>query len=402
MRISTNQMQQQGVNSMLEQQALLAKTQLQVSTGKRILTPADDPAAAAQVLSLTQEKAVTGQYQSNADAANSRLSLEDQTLSGIGDLLQRVRGLAVQANNATLSNENRASIAQEVRQSLDSLLGLANVKDANNEYLFSGYQGSTQPFSRNAAGGFSYSGDEGQRYLQIGPARQVAVGDSGTDVFRAIRNGNGVFTTQENLLNTGSGVIDPGTATSGFVPDTYTLAFTQALPTAPITYTVTGAVSGVVTSGTYTSDSTIAFNGVQTNVTGTPANGDSFTVTPSANQDIFTTLQSLANALETPVSGAASRAHLNNAINRTLVDLDQGLGNILDVRAKAGARINAIDAQKGINDGFKLQVQTTLSTLQDLDYTEAVSRLNLQLTGLQAAQQSFIKIQGLSLFNFLR
>ncbi len=402
MRISTNQMQQQGVNSMLEQQALLAKTQLQVSTGKRILTPADDPAAAAQVLSLTQEKEVTAQYQSNAGVANARLSMEDQTLSGVSDLLQRVRGLAVQGNNATLSNENRASIAQEVRQRLDELLGLANVKDANNEYLFSGYQGGTQPFSQNAAGGFTYSGDEGQRYLQIGPMRQVAVGDSGTEVFRAIRNGNGAFTTQENPLNTGSGVIDPGTATSGFVPDTYTLAFIQASPTAPITYTVTGAVSGVVASGTYTSDSTIAFNGVQTKVAGTPASGDSFTVTPSANQDIFTTLQSFANALETPVSGAASRAHLNNAINRTLVDLDQGLGNILDIRAKIGARINAIDAQKGVNDGFELQIQTTLSSLQNLNYTEAVSRLNLQLTGLQAAQQSFIKIQGLSLFNFIR
>jgi flagellar hook-associated protein 3 FlgL len=402
MRISTNQMQQQGVNSMLEQQALLAKTQLQVSTGKRILTPADDPAAAAQVLSLIQEKEVTGQYQSNADAANWRLSLEDQTLSGVGDLLQRVRGLAVQANNASLNNENRVSIAQEVRQRLDELLGLANVKDANNEYLFSGYQGGTRPFSQNAAGGFTYSGDEGQRYLQIGPTRQVAVGDSGTEVFRAIRNGNGAFTTQENPLNTGSGVIDPGTATSGFVQDTYTLAFTQALPTAPITYTVTGAVSGVVTSGTYTSGSSIAFNGAQTKVTGTPANGDSFTVTPSANQDVFTTLQSFVKALETPVSGVASQAHLNNAINRTIIDLDQGLGNILDVRAKVGARINAIDAQKGINDGFKLQVQTTLSSLQDLNYAEAVSRLNLQLTGLQAAQQSFIKIQGLSLFNFIR
>lgn len=72
------------------------------------------------------------------------------------------------------------------------------------------------------------------------------------------------------------------------------------------------------------------------------------------------------------------------------------------MRATVGARLNAVDAQKDVNDGFKLQVQETLSKLQDLDYAEAVSRLNLQLTGLQAAQQSFLKIQGLSLFNFLR
>lgn len=402
MRISTNQLQQQGINSMLEQQGKLSKTQLQVSTGRRILTPADDPAAASQVLGLTQQKEVVGQYQSNADAASARLSLEEGVLAGVGDLLQRVRELAVQANNASLSNGDRASIAQEVRQRLDELLALANTKDGNNEYLFAGYQGLTQAFAANATGGFNYNGDEGQRYLQIGPNRQVAVGDSGTSVFRAIRNGNGIFTTQENLANTGTGIIDPGTVNGTFVPDTYTLAFIQVLPTDPVTYTVTGAASGLVASGTYVSGNSISFNGVQTGVAGTPANGDSFSVRPSANQDIFTTVQNFARGLETAISTPAGQAHFNNVMGRTLTDLDRSLDHIIDTRTKVGSRLSAIDAQKDLNDSFELQLQETLSNLQDLDYAEAVSRLNLQITGLQAAQQSFVKIQGLSLFNFLR
>lgn len=402
MRISTNQLQQQGINSMLEQQGKLSKTQLQVSTGRRILTPADDPAAASQVLGLTQQKEVVGQYQSNADAARARLSLEEDTLVGVGDLLQRVKELAVQANNAPLNNSDRASIAQEVRQRLGELLSLSNTKDANNEYLFAGHQGLTQAFSANAAGSFDYNGDEGQRYLQIGANRQVAVGDSGTSVFRAIRNGNGIFTTQENLANTGTGIIDPGTVNGTFVSDTYTLALIRVLPTDPITYTVTGVASGLVASGTYTSGSSISFNGVQTSVTGTPTNGDSFSITPSANQDIFTTVQNFARGLETAISTPAGQAHFNNTMNRTLIDLDRSLDNIIDIRTGVGSRLNAIDAQKDFNDSFKLQLQETLSSLQDLDYAEAVSRLNLQITGLQAAQQSFVKIQGLSLFNFLR
>lgn len=402
MRISTHQLQQQGINSMLEQQGKLSKTQLQVSTGRRILTPADDPAAASQVLGLTQQKEVVGQYQSNADAARARLSLEESALIGVGDLLQRVRELAVQANNAPLSNSDRASIAQEVRQRLDELLSLSNTKDANNEYLFAGYQGLTQAFSPNAAGSFDYNGDEGQRYLQIGPNRQVAVGDSGTSVFRAIRNGNGIFTTQESSANTGTGIIDPGAVNGTFVPDTYTLTFIQVLATDPVTYTVTGVTSGLVASGAYTSGSSINFNGVQTSVSGTPANGDNFSITPSANQDIFTTVQNFARGLETAISTPASQAHFNNTMNRTLIDLDRSLDNVVDIRTRVGSRLNAIDAQKDFNDSFKLQLQETLSNLQDLDYAEAVSRLNLQITGLQAAQQSFVKIQGLSLFNFLR
>jgi flagellar hook-associated protein 3 FlgL len=402
MRISTNQLQQQGINSMLEQQGKLSKTQLQVSTGRRILTPADDPAAASQVLGLTQQKEVVGQYQANADAARARLSLEESALVGVGDLLQRVRELAVQANNAPLSNSDRASIAQEVRQRLDELLNLSNTKDGNNEYLFAGYQGLTQAFTPNAAGSFDYNGDEGQRYLQIGSNRQVAVGDSGTSVFRTIRNGNGIFTTRENAANTGTGIIDPGTVNGTFVSDTYTLAFIQVLSTDPVTYTVTGVASGLVASGAYTNGSSISFNGVQTSVTGTPANGDNFSITPSANQDIFTTVQNFALGLETAISTPSGQAHFNNTMNRTLTDLDRSLDNVIDIRTRVGSRLNAIDSQKDFNDSFKLQLQETLSNLQDLDYAEAVSRLNLQITGLQAAQQSFVKIQGLSLFNFLR
>ena len=402
MRISTNQLQQQGINSMLEQQGKLSKTQLQVSTGRRILTPADDPAASSQVLGLTQQKEVTAQYQANADAARARLSLEESALVGVGDLLQRVRELAVQANNAPLSNSDRASIAQEVRQRLDELLSLSNTKDGNNEYLFAGYQGLTQAFTPNAVGSFDYNGDEGQRYLQIGSNRQVAVGDSGTSVFRTIRNGNGIFATQENVANTGTGIIDPGTVSGTFVPDTYTLAFIQVLSTDPVTYTVTGVTSGLVASGTYTSGSSISFNGVQTSVAGTLVNGDNFSVTPSANQDIFTTVQNFARGLETAINTPAGQAHFNNTMSRTLIDLDRSLDNVVDIRAKVGSRLNAIDAQKDFNDSFKLQLQETLSNLQNLDYAEAVSRLNLQITGLQAAQQSFVKIQGLSLFNFLR
>jgi flagellar hook-associated protein 3 FlgL len=402
MRISTSQIYQQGLSAMLDQQANLTKTQQQLSTGRRILTPADDPAGSAQALDLNQVIEVTKQYQDNAIAARVRLGLEESTLTGVSDLLQRVRELAVQANNATQTNETRAAIALEVRQRLTQLLDLANTRDANNEYLFAGYKGQVRPFASTGTG-FTYSGDQGARYLQVGPSTQIAVGDSGADVFMAIRNGNGTFTTQNNTANTGTGIIDPGTVSGTFVRDTYTIAFTQVLPTDPVTYSVTGVTSGaVLTNVAYTSGANIVFNGVQVKVEGTPANGDSFTVSPSANQDIFTTVQNFINALGTTVSSPASRANVNNAMNRTLTDMDQALGNIIAVRTRVGARLNTIDSQQDTNDAYTLQVQQTLSQIQDLDYAEAASRLNLQQTILQAAQQAFIKVQGLSLFNFLR
>lgn len=402
MRISTQQIHQSAVASMLEQQTQVSKTQTQLASGKRILTPSDDPIGAARIVDLKEELAITGQYQKNSDAARSRLSMEEGTMIGVGNVLQRAREIAIQGNNDTLSNEDRESLAVEVRQLLDEALSLANTRDPNGEYIFAGFQGKTQPFAASGAG-FSYSGDDGQRFLQIGPSRQVAISDSGTQVFRAIRNGNGTFATQEAAGNSGSGIINPGSVKGSYVLDTYTIAFTQALPTDPITYSVTGVTSGVVVAAgtTYTDSAEIAFNGVSVSVSGTPANGDTFTVSPSANQDIFTTLQNLAQTLESGTGNDADRAHLHNAINRFLVDVDQANENVLNVRARIGARLSAIDSQYDLNEDYKLKVQETLSLVEDLDYAEATSRLNLQMVGLDAAQKSFIRIQGLSLFNYL-
>ncbi len=404
MRISTSQIYQGSLNSILDNQSSLVKTQLQLSTGRRILTPADDPAGSATVLDLNQAIEATRQYQKNADAARGRLELEEGTLGSAGNLLQRARELTLQANNDIQTPETRRYIALELRGIRAQLVALANTRDASGEYLFAGSKGSTQPFQVAASGQVAYAGDQNSRSLQIGPSQQIADGDPGSDVFVGIRNGNGTFTTLDNPANTGSGIIDPGTVSGTYVADTYTISFTQLLPTDPITYSVTGAVSGVVVAaGTpYSSGAQINFNGVSVNVTGSPANTDSFSVTPSARQDLFATALNLITALETSTLTTAGQAQFHNAVNRGIVDLDQGLQNILEIRARAGSRLNTLDHQKDTNDLFLLQAQQSLSEVQDLDYAEAASRLNRQVLSLEAAQQTFVKVQGLSLFNFLR
>lgn len=191
MRISTDQIFQQGVSTMLAQQAAVAKTKQQLSTGEKILVPSDDPSAAVRILELNQMIETTNQYQRNTDFAETRLLLEESVLIGVGDLLQRVRELAVRANNDTMSPGDRLAIATEVRVSLEGLLQLANSQDPNGEYLFSGYKTATEPFSHDGSGNFSYSGDQGQRALQIGPSRSVPVGDSGDNVFMKADDGAG-------------------------------------------------------------------------------------------------------------------------------------------------------------------------------------------------------------------
>ncbi|OOG27124.1 flagellar hook-associated protein 3 [Thioalkalivibrio denitrificans] len=416
MRVSTTQMFRNGISTMQQNQQALSNTQLQLSTGKRILKPSDDPSGSVQSLQFRSAIQQTEQYQRNGGMAEQRLSLSETTLSAVGEGLHRVRELAIQGNNATQTDDTRKFIAGEIRQILDELMQLANTRDANGEFIYAGVTSLTQPFSTGSGGEVIYNGDDGQRQVQLSPVRQVAVGNSGQEVFMDIPTGNGVFTVHDSAGNTGTGVVDAGSVldASAWDPDDYTLSF-DFNSEGELVYQVTrldtnGDVVVVVPESgdadwdeapQFVAGQAIQFNGIELRVSGTPAVGDSFAVVPSQNQDMFSTFRQLAEALEAPVESDADRATLNNAVNRALQDLDNALGNVLDIRAGVGARLKAVESQRAINEDVLLQLKTTLSEVEDLDYAEAISRFNMQQTTLQAAQQTYVQVQRLSLFNFL-
>lgn len=298
MRISTQTLYESGGARISDLQSSVVQTQQQIATGRRILTPSDDPVAAARVLDVSQAQSVNTQYGLNRQTAASALGLVDGTLSGVTDLLLNVKSTVVSAGDGTLNDTQRSDIAIQLKSDLTSLLGLANTRDAQGNYMFSGYQTSTPPFVQTATGAL-YQGDQGQQLLQVDATRQMAV-------------------------NT------PGQA---------------------------------------------AFQG--------------------GGQDIFQTLTSLVNLLQTP--GAPNLATLTGLSN----NVDLALNNLMSVRASVGSRMQELDALNSVGSNRDLQYSQTLSGLQDLDYAKAATLLSQQQTTLQAAQQSFVKISGLSLFNYL-
>lgn len=212
MRVSTGMIYQAGTSAIQRQTADMLHTQQQLSTGRRILTPADDPVAAARALEVTQAKSVNEQYTLNQGAAKDALGLAENKLAAVVDLIQHLQERAVQGGNGTLNASDRQSIAADLRSAFDELMGLANSTDGNGQYLFSGYQGNTVPFSGDVAAGVAYAGDDGQRRLQVGPSRQIPVSDAGSDVFLRIQDSTGasrsLFETVGNLataLETESG-----------------------------------------------------------------------------------------------------------------------------------------------------------------------------------------------------
>lgn len=410
-RISTTQMQQSAISAMLKQHEKLSRTQQQVATGNKIFKPSEDPVAASRVVTMKSSLSSIEQHQANVDAARARITLSEGVLSNVVESIHRVRELAVQANNDSQNSSTRLFIAAEVIQIQDALLNLANTTDSNNEYLYSGGLSRFKPFSRNEAGGFEYNGDESQREIQISRSRRIVVDNPGSEVFLEIKNGNGTFSTLDNPDNTGTGIIDPGTASVDYIADTYAIVFDKKFPQytdpekagdIPLTYSVIDSKGTVLSKGIpFQSDKAIVFNGVHTSINGEPEDGDLFIVRPSQNQDIFTTLENMIRALESKTPEAKDKISFHNAMNRSLTDLTRSLDNILAVRGGIGARLNALDSQENINEAYKLQIREILSNVEDLDFAEAVSRLNLELTGLEASQKAFTRVQDISLFNFL-
>lgn len=403
MRISTNTIFDAGVASIQQQTSDLIRTQQQVASGRRILSPSDDPVASSRVLEVTQSQSLSLQYDTNMRSATSSLGMEDSILGSVVNLIQSVQTTAVYAGNASLTNSDRASLATELRSSYQELLGLANSTDGNGQYLFSGYRGATQPFAETSPGSVAYSGDQGQRLIQISPSRQMAVSDSGQDVFERNKQGNGIFAAAAGAGNTGSGVISPGTVATTYDGNKYKISFTNAT-----TYDInrwnpaTSAYDiSVVAGAAYASGSAIAVGGGQVEIKGAPAAGDTFTLDPSANQSLFTTINNLITALETPVSGGAGSAKLSNGLSAALSNLGNALDNVLTVRASVGSRMKEVDSVKSTGEDLQLQYQQTISNLQDLDYAKAITDLTRQQTMLEAAQKSFTKVQGLSLFNYM-
>lgn len=412
-RISTSQMQREAINSMMKQHVTLSRTQQQVASGKKIFKPSEDPVAASRIVNLKDTLAAVSQHQDNVNAARARITLSEGVLTSVVESIHRASELAVQANNDTYNSDSRSFVAAEIKQIQEALLNLANTTDSNNEYLYAGSLSRFKPFSRNEAGGFEYNGDENSREIQISRNRRISVDDPGSSVFLEIKNGNGIFNVLDAPENKGTGIIDPGQASAGYIDDTYGIIFDQTIDPGkeldredgtdvPLTYSVVDSSGKVLSSRVpYESGKAIVFNGVFTSVKGEPVDGDVFVIRPSQNQDIFTTLENLIRALDAESPEAEDSVGFHNAMNRSLADLTQSLNNTLSVRGKIGARLNALDSQETINSAYNLQIQEILSNIEDLDFAEAVSRLNLDLTGLEASQKAFTRVQDISLFNFL-
>jgi len=405
MRISTQQLFDRGLQQIQDVTAQQQKTQLQLATGKKVLTPADDPVASTRILELNQELVLNNQFQRNIELVDGSLKYQDNTLGGINDVVQRIRELTVSAGNGTFSAEDLNSIAAEIDERLDQLAGLLNSKDASGGFMFAGYQGNTQPFQLNTSGAYEYEADEGKRFVQIDASVSIVSTSNGKDIFQDVASVKNTFFTVANASNQAN---PPAQITVGqvidqdlydaFYPEDLTIVFNSATDF-NVTETSTGRT--ILANAPYQSNQAIVVNGVQFEIAGSPIAGDSFTVESTQKQGLLTTVEKFVYGLQNFDDSDVGRDSFNDLLATTIANLDNAETSILEARGQIGARLNAIETTDEQLKDVEILTQEILTGLESVDYAEAVSLLSVQQFTLQAAYSSYAQITSISLFDRL-
>lgn len=395
MRVTSSMIFDTGLQQMQKQNKQLLDTYTQVVTGRRVLQPSDDPVAAARALEIGQSRSVNELHVANQGYANDALKLVDSKLGAANDIVTYVRTRAVEAGNGSYSAQDRKYIAEDISQQFAALQEIANSRDGTGDYLFGGYNSNVQPFQGGVLDGVTYKGDQGVRTLQISATRNLPVTNSGDVIFNTIRAPAGSPFALSDPQNSGNALFS-GADLAAYNGHSYQIAY-QASPL-PAVFNVTDQVTGTTTPVTPSlgpnGETLVAFDGISLNLEGSLGDGDRYTLSPVGRA--FDLMGNFIQGLE-----SGNHRVSNFQSGQTLAGMDGVQDSINQTRAGVGSRLQEVATQQDISGSLDINYAEALSRLQDVDYAEAISSLTQQQTFLQAAQQSFLRVSNLSLFNYL-
>lgn len=402
MRVSTAQFYLQSALQMSNKTSDVNEQMAYLSSGKRVLTAKDDAVAFGTLAGYKDDLANIEKYNRNINQAENHNSLQEVLFSDAQLILDRVKQDMLTANNGRMSNEDLQSIASQVRNSLDQLLDIANAQDENGAYIFSGYQTETAPFSQQIDNEVTYNGDTGTRELQIARNIKVPISQSGEVAFNKVANATGDFSA--NYAVNGSGIaVENASVTNrsdynaSATPHNYTFIFN---PTAADLVVTDSGGTPVYTTNTYTAGQSISFDGVEVTLSGNPLPGDTFTLNEEENISVFSTLN---DAIQWMEKGSVSTNQEQHAVdyNTILNQLNSALTHVSSRQVDSGIRLQVLESQRSRHLDSQLYLESGKSRIEDLDFAKAISEFEQSKIALQASQQSFSKIQNLTLFNYI-
>ena len=399
MRIATSQAYDATINTLMKRQREMSDSQVQLTSGKRLSSASDDPAAAARAERALATIARVDASQRGVQASDVLMTQTEGALADAGNLLQRAREALVAAGNASYTDTERKTLSTELRSIREQLLVVANRSDGGHGFMFGG-QGSQQAPFVDSPGGVQFRGSAGQARAADGEGLPLTV--DGNAIWLSARSGNGVFETRV-ISATGTAWVDGGTVSnpSALTGSTYTINFSNNA----------GAVTySVLRDGAPTAQTNVAFvpslgatvievDGMASSFTGVPANGDSFELRPSTpTLSVFAALDKAVLDLAAPRQQPAARTQQNV---ENLSNIDAVLSKLVSARSQVGDTLNQVANTGERLAGQKLQAQSERSNAEDLDMVAAITEFQNRQSGYDAALKSYSMVQRLSLFNYV-
>ncbi len=394
-RLGTANMYDRTVANLAERQAKLVSLMESASSGKRVLRASDDPVAAAQAERARTRMARTETDQRALDSQVAIIKDGESTLGAANGALQEFRSLLVNAGNGSYTQTERDALVAQLSSLREQIEGYANRQDSNGLPLFRGLGSVEQPLQ-----GGNFLGQSGQTSSGI---NNIASTLDGFAAFMSVPTGNGVLAVERGAHNTGKAWTDIGQITNPTDATAVTTPFEIEF-TVAADGTTTYSTDGGTTQQPYKDGEAIAVAGMNLKITGTPANGDSFTVGPSKRSDIFSVLNDAIAVVRDAGNpdGTTASGALAHGLAKGLAELDSGMNRMQTVRGFAGDLLNRADTIADNLGARALQLETDRSTAEDIDMFAALSEQKTLQTGYSAALQSYAQIQKLSLFDYIR
>ena len=407
MRISTNQLYDQNMRSIMNNQGDLAKTQEQLATGKRIITPSDDPVGAAKVLRLTEEIDELSQFQRNNDLVTGSLEQQEAVLTNITDSINRARTLVVQAGNGILSDPDKRAIGAELEQIKLEVFNLMNTQDADGNYLYAGYQSGNQAFDYNpAASGnaITFAGDPGVSFIQLSNSSKIQSTSNGYEVFENVLSRSKFSVTGSTVADLESATVKQQGTFDTFFDKNYD-PVTAANNDYQITFLASGqaqlvnqGTGAVIDTVDYQSGSPFSIKGMEFSASATTGDTIDFSLNAPEKKSVAQSLHEIQVIL---MDSTINNSALQESIADALVGLDNGLEKISLERASIGSRLNIAESTYESNLDMEIAAKAARSSIQDIDYAEASTEFAKQETALSAALATFPQVTNLSLFNYI-
>lgn len=398
------------VRNITQRQSALSTLQENLTSGKRVLRPSDDPTSAALAeRALTRINRIATDQRA-LESQRDAITVAESTLGSITDAMQRFRELVVSAGNGINSANERRAIAAELQGLREHVFALANTKDTNGQPLFSALGSALAPFvgPQATVPDYTFKGLPGQVASTETSIPFTLDGDS---AFMLQANRDGAY----DVHNTNPGTLlqasEVSVTNSALITGaTYNISNLVVAPgvtpgTSTVTYDLVETPAGAaalpavsVTSAEYPSSTTsipIDLPGLHLTLSGTLGAADNFTIEPLAS--VFSVMDKAIR----DIGSASNNAAAAQAVSMALNNIDIGMQRISAERGKAGDLLGRADRISANQETRSIQLEADRSRAEDLDMVKGISDFQNQQTGYSAALQTYAQIQKLSLFNFI-